>query len=584
MKHVSARCCKRRLWIVIGVIFLLCSLVFNQGVALASETDEQLADYQGYEASESIVQVVLLYQDTNNVYHVLQSGSGILVGESTVITNNHLTYMSDELKAETGAYLTELLGYTVTFIPTGESSQNVASYSVAIVQEADIYNIASVELASNDWDFAILSLSSKSDKTPAVLGRSEQLKVEQQVSAVGLPTVDYTNAVSFTGQDVISTSGYCVSLEGGNITFDARLEMGSSGGALVDKYGRVMGIATYRDSAEGQYTALPIDNVKGYLERAGVAYTEDDKSVEDIENAGEADDGTDNFKTDKNELNRVIMEAELIYEEGNDNKYTDDSFRNLRLNLDYAKITYDDPMAQQTTIDSDTANLRAAIDGLEAVETKSNVGIIVAISIGGVLLVALIVLLIVVLVKNSKKRKERKKEAEKIKTLNQQAVTNVVGGAAAQQPQPSFQSFTQYNDGAYAVNQNQVLAADQSLNTSVLMDSNPGTTILTTYARQTVNGFIYSQTTGETIYIDVEEFVIGKAMEQVNYAVMNNATISRKHAKIIRKYDEFFIEDLGSTNFTYVNGKRVAPGDKRVLQDRDIIHLSDEEFVFMLGN
>ena len=97
MRDVSARCCKRRLWIVIGVIFLLCSLAFNQGVALASETDEQLVDYQGYEASESIVQVVLLYQDTNNVYHVLQSGSGILVGESTVITNNHLNSINSNI-------------------------------------------------------------------------------------------------------------------------------------------------------------------------------------------------------------------------------------------------------------------------------------------------------------------------------------------------------------------------------------------------------------------------------------------------------------------------------------------------------
>lgn len=583
MKRVSATRCRKRLWTVVGVIFLLCSLAFSQGVALASESDEQEIEYQGYEVSESIVQVVLLYQDTNNIYHVLQSGSGILVSESTVITNNHLTYMSDELKAETGAYLTELLGYNVSFVPTGESSQQVAEYSVAIVQEADIYNIATIELASNDWDFAILSLSSKSDKTPAVLGKSEQLKEEQQVSAVGLPTVDYTNAVSFSNQDIISTSGKCVSLEGGNITFDARLEMGSSGGALVDKYGRVMGIATYKESAEGQYTALPIDNVKGYLERAGVAYIEDDKSVDDIENTT-TEEASDNFKTDKNELNRVIMEAELIYEEGNDNKYTEDSFRNLRLNLDYAKITYDDPMAEQTTIDNDTANLRAAIDNLEAVEEKSNVGLIVGISIGGVVLLSLIIILIVVLVKHGKKRKEQKKEAEKIKTLNQPAAAELAGATELQPAQPSFQSFNQYVDRSYPVTPDQVLTSGQSVNTTVLTDNNPGTTILTTYARKTVNGFIYSQTTGETIYIDVEDFVIGKALGQVNYAVMNNATISRKHAKIIRKYDEFFIEDLGSTNFTYVNGNRVAPGDKKVLQDRDVIHLSDEEFIFMLGN
>jgi len=580
MKRVSFDCYRRCITFIVSVVLVLSSVLCS--VFSASATDSQeTQEFQGYDASDSIVQVVLLYQDTNSVYHILQSGSGILVDNKTVITNNHLTYMSDALKTEAGAYLTEKLGYEVTFIPTEESNQNVATYSIAIVQEADIYNIASVQLNSNDWDFAILSLSSQSDKTPAVFGRSEYISLEQEVATVGLPTVNYNNAVSFTYQDVITTNGKCTNLDGGIITFDARLEPGSSGGALVDKYGRVVGITTYKDSVDGLYCALPVDNIKGYLERSGIVYTEDDRTIADIEIVTTEEIIVD-IQTDKNELNRVIMEAELIYEEGNDGKYTEESFRNLRLHLDYAKNTFEDPYAPQTTIDSDTYNLREAIDGLKKIQKKSNVPLIVAISVGGVVLLTLIIILIVVLVKKAKRRKVEKKENEKIKTLPQTPINESVKVPELGFKEPEFKSAQSSKlYGTYGANESS--ATIMSVDVPGRIEATPGTTILTNYAKVTLNGYLYSTSTGKTIPVEGEEFLIGKAPELVNY-VVNNATISRKHAKITRKYDEFFLEDLGSTNFTYLNSNRVAPRDKKKLQDRDVIYLSDEEFIFMIGN
>ncbi len=50
------------------------------------------------------------------------------------------------------------------------------------------------------------------------------------------------------------------------------------------------------------------------------------------------------------------------------------------------------------------------------------------------------------------------------------------------------------------------------------------------------------------------------------------AKVSRRHARIIRRGDEFFIEDLGSTNGTFVNrGRRLLPGDLQPLRDADEI-------------
>jgi len=50
--------------------------------------------------------------------------------------------------------------------------------------------------------------------------------------------------------------------------------------------------------------------------------------------------------------------------------------------------------------------------------------------------------------------------------------------------------------------------------------------------------------------------------------------VSRRHAKITRKGDELFLEDLGSVNGTFLNGKRLTPYLPHALNDKDEIRLS----------
>jgi hypothetical protein len=50
------------------------------------------------------------------------------------------------------------------------------------------------------------------------------------------------------------------------------------------------------------------------------------------------------------------------------------------------------------------------------------------------------------------------------------------------------------------------------------------------------------------------------------------AKISRRHARIINHNEQYFIEDLGSTNGTFVNrGRRLLPGKRHMLQNGDEI-------------
>ncbi|MGB7069146.1 MAG: FHA domain-containing protein [Pyrinomonadaceae bacterium] len=65
----------------------------------------------------------------------------------------------------------------------------------------------------------------------------------------------------------------------------------------------------------------------------------------------------------------------------------------------------------------------------------------------------------------------------------------------------------------------------------------------------------------------------------------HEAKVSRRHARIIQRDFKFFVEDLGSTNGTYINrGRRLLPGTPQQLADGDEIIVGKTFLRFHLGN
>ena len=75
-------------------------------------------------------------------------------------------------------------------------------------------------------------------------------------------------------------------------------------------------------------------------------------------------------------------------------------------------------------------------------------------------------------------------------------------------------------------------------------------------------------------------FSIGKDVNHADYCIMDNSAISRMHANIISRGEEYFVVDNNSTNHTYVNGMMIPSNVEVQITNGARIHFADEEFEF----
>ena len=77
--------------------------------------------------------------------------------------------------------------------------------------------------------------------------------------------------------------------------------------------------------------------------------------------------------------------------------------------------------------------------------------------------------------------------------------------------------------------------------------------------------------------ITTEEITIGRSLD--NTLCLNDETISRGHAVIVRRNGIYHIRDCGSYNGTIINGNAVPPNQEIPLADKDNIVLGDYKLI-----
>ena len=176
------------------------------------------------------------------------SGTGIIISsDGQILTNNHVVEGAGE-------------GGTIT-----------VSFNDGSITRAEILGL------DPKTDLAVIKAKNKSGLTPATLGSSSELKVGQEVVAIGSPfgleSTVTSGIISALNRPVSSSDG-----SGGNkstvfpaVQTDAAINPGNSGGPLVDLEGRVIGInsairtnttSTGDSGSIGLGFAIPIDLAK----------------------------------------------------------------------------------------------------------------------------------------------------------------------------------------------------------------------------------------------------------------------------------------------------------------------------------
>ena len=79
-------------------------------------------------------------------------------------------------------------------------------------------------------------------------------------------------------------------------------------------------------------------------------------------------------------------------------------------------------------------------------------------------------------------------------------------------------------------------------------------------------------TPGATFSLEGDQLVIGR--DSSSAIAINDAEVSRKHARLNFQGGKYVIEDLGSTNGTFVNGQRLV--SPVVLKSGDVISLGEQ--------
>lgn len=82
--------------------------------------------------------------------------------------------------------------------------------------------------------------------------------------------------------------------------------------------------------------------------------------------------------------------------------------------------------------------------------------------------------------------------------------------------------------------------------------------------------------------INTNEFVLGRVATKCNAVIPGNPAISSAHCKFIFRNGEYFIQDMKSSNGSFLNSKRLVANELYSVKSGDRLRLANEDFLIRI--
>ena len=112
---------------------------------------------------------------------------------------------------------------------------------------------------------------------------------------------------------------------------------------------------------------------------------------------------------------------------------------------------------------------------------------------------------------------------------------------------------------------------EEDMGRTIYMEQKPA-------SRETVHRLL-SEEGKLLVTLEHPSYTIGKKRGEADL-VLNDLSISRLHARIVKETDGYYLEDMNSTNGTFKNGLQLQPYEKRKLEEGDEITLGKLTIIY----
>ncbi len=561
---------------LLGTLILLGALTFGFNIQVQAAESEKTTEAvetatgdateeattpatQVYDEKLAVVPYQLVYVNDTGYEEVLKAGYGFFVGDKTqsvyMITCYNTVILTDPEKQA----IAKRFAIEAKEINT----------KIKIYLKGDITVEATLETGSAEMDFAIV-------KPATDLSGCTTLRLceDANINANGTPVYSFKLPILATYSD--ATTGDIQRIDGEiqdwadiNEVHYYKYNMSDvpvPGMPVINERGEVIAVNTNISTTNnGYYASIQINEIIEVMDVLGFTYNP--PIVIDVE---AADLIIEEYET--LEASKYIKETWVLAEEAYQ------KLIEVRKKVEDGDLDY----YTQGELDEAVGELRMAIDGLQVPKTDAKKVTIIAIIIGSVLFVVILTLVIVLLVNKSKYKKKLQEEKDNKQTameilkmsgrITPGSIQNNMNGL------PTNRSLDGVGygegEGGFSSETTVLSQAGYAMDDAAMMSGHLYQEQFISYPTLTRNK------TGESVTINKNSFIIGKSPDMVDYCIRYNSNISRKHVCIIRMEDGYYIQDLDTTNGTYVNDIRVSGNRSVKLEDGCIIKMAEEEFVF----